>query len=342
MKRKSYGFLSVAIVIIVFLFMTGVGICDVQRTLVTVTIDLSSHGSKEEAKLWLPYPVSDKYQLITNVKIEGTYSSHGFYTDQEFGNHILYAYWPKGKKERRLILSFEVTRRERKDKALSGSGCVDKVSLAKYLKGSKVAPINEAVKALSEEITRGKHGTLEKARSIYLWVAKNMRRDPKTKGCGRGNVCLLLSKKSGKCADIHSVFVALLKGAGVPAREVFGLRLAKTDGVNITKWQHCWAEFYVPGYGWFVADPGDFLKALLKKKLCYDSPEAKGLLLYYFGAVDPYRVRFGTGRDINLNPRNKKGPLNYFMYPYAEIGGKPLDPLAPEEFSYEIIQKNLE
>ena len=46
----------------------------------------------------------------------------------------------------------------------------------------------------------------------------------------------------GKCADIHSVFVALARAAGVPAREIFGLRLPSGKTGEITKWQHCWAE----------------------------------------------------------------------------------------------------
>jgi hypothetical protein len=30
------------------------------------------------------------------------------------------------------------------------------------------------------------------------------------------------------------------------------------------------------------------------------------------------------GRDIRLDPPQQGGPLNYFIYPYAELDGKPL------------------
>ena len=75
-----------------------------------------------------------------------------------------------------------------------------------------------------------------------------MYRDPDTNGCGLGNACVLLSKPGGKCTDFHSVFVALCRAAGVAARKVFGIRQGKKAEQDITKWQHCWAEFYLPGY----------------------------------------------------------------------------------------------
>ena len=113
---------------------------------------------------------------------------------------------------------------------------------------------------------------LEKARAIYDWTCENTYRDPDTRGCGKGDVCALLKKPGGKCTDISSVFVALARAAGVPAREIFGIRLGKKAEEDITGWQHCWAEFYLPGYGWVPADPADVRKAMLVEKL---KPEDK-------------------------------------------------------------------
>ena len=313
----------------------------VKRARVTVVVDLSRYGPQDPAELWLPYPVSDRYQCITDVEIKGTFTKHGFYTDRRYGNPILYAYWPRGRAERRLELSFEVLRKERcEGGAPSKEGVpIESVLFADYLQGSRLAPINSELKRLALEITEGKTGTLAKAKAVYTWVAENMRRDPGTRGCGRGDVCLLLAKRSGKCADIHSVFVALLRAARIPAREVFGLRLAPSGEAVLTTSQHCWAEFYVPGYGWYAADPGDYLKALKEKGLKAESAEAKRLFDYYFGAVDPLRVRLSTGRDVELEPPPESGPLNYFMYPLAEVGEIVPDPLNPEAFRYRIVQE---
>ena len=115
----------------------------------------------------------------------------------------------------------------------------------------------------------------------------------------------------------------LARAEGIPAREVFGIRMPKGKEGEITKSQHCWAEFYSPGYGWVVVDPADVRKAILEKKITLQ--EAQPLREYYFGAVDENRVAFGTGRDLRLNPPQQGKPLNYFMYPYAEADGKPLN-----------------
>ena len=44
---------------------------------------------------------------------------------------------------------------------------------------------------------------------------------------------------------------------------------------------------------------------------------------YFFGKLTPDRVAFSTGRDIELIPESKNGPLNYFVYPHIEVNGKP-------------------
>jgi hypothetical protein len=43
--------------------------------LITMTFDLSDKSSTAETELWLPYPVSDREQTITEVKITGDYAA---------------------------------------------------------------------------------------------------------------------------------------------------------------------------------------------------------------------------------------------------------------------------
>ncbi len=43
---------------------------------------------------------------------------------------------------------------------------------------------------------------------------------------------------------------------------------------------------------------------------------------YFFGAHDVNRVQFTQGRDLTLTPAQDGAPLNYFIYPYVEVGGK--------------------
>jgi transglutaminase-like putative cysteine protease len=59
----------------------------------------------------------------------------------------------------------------------------------------------------------------------------------------------------------------LAGASAVPAREIFGLRLAKEGTKDVFNWQHCWAEFFLPGYSRVPVDPADVDKAMLTEKL---------------------------------------------------------------------------
>jgi len=295
-----------------------------KRGIVTVTVDLNAPEEAKQVRLWLPYPMSGEFQRISEVAIRGNYSSMGVYREERHGEAILFTEWNAPAPKRTLTYSFRVERKEASAKdfpAVELPFSREEYSL--YLSPTRRVPTDGRVAALAARITGGKPSVREKSRAVYDWVVENMHRDPDVKGCGLGEVESLLSSLGGKCADISSVFVALARAAGVPAREVFGLRLPPGNAGEITAWQHCWAEFYLPGRGWIPVDPADVRKAILARKISLE--EAKPLREYYFGAVDERRVAFGSGRDLELTPAQAGEPLDYFMYPYAEADGRPLN-----------------
>ncbi len=304
---------------------------------ITMHFDLSHHPADKEVRLWVPYPTSSPYQDITNVSVTGDYDEAAVYTDKTYRTPMLYARWRRGQGGRHLDLSFHARRIEvvRRDFPAKEAPW-DPADYATWLAPTSLGPIDGPVKALADDITRGKTTVLAKAKAIYDWTCENMYRAPATIGCGKGDVCRLLQQRGGKCTDIHSVFVALCRAAGVPAREVFGIRLGKKPRVDITTWQHCWAEFYLPGYGWVPVDPADVRKLMLKRHLQLDAPETATLRKYFWGAWDPYRVQLAYGRDLVLNPPQAGPPLNTFGYPYAEVDGMPLDFYDPANFRYTI------
>jgi len=308
--------------------------------IVTVAVDLSAQQAGEPARLWLPYPVSDRDQTIGDIRIDGDYASSGVYTDTIHGTPILYAEWPKDATSRKLTLAFKVTRQEiRMPKLPEKEPKWNPVDYAEYLKATSLGPIDGEVKKLAERITKGKKTVLAKARAIYDWTVENMYRDPNTRGCGLGDVCALIIKPGGKCTDISSMYIALCRAAGVPAREIFGIRLGKKAEEEITTWQHCWVEFFLPGTGWVPIDPADVRKTKKIEKLEMTDPKVKEYREYFWGGIDPYRFRLAVGRDLVLNPRQTGAPLNTFGYPYAEIGGQPLDFYDPKSFTYSIIYR---
>ena len=139
-------------------------------------------------------------------------------------------------------------------------------------------PTDGIVRDTAREITKSaRGGDIGKARAIYDWIVENTFRDPKTRGCGVGDIKTMLETQNlgGKCADLNALFVGLARSIGIPARDVYGVRVAKSEfgyrslGVgndNITRAQHCRAEFYVESHGWVPVDPADVRKVVLEEK----------------------------------------------------------------------------
>ncbi|HLE18258.1 MAG TPA: transglutaminase domain-containing protein, partial [Syntrophales bacterium] len=229
---------------------------------VELTVTIAAPDDSRDVRVWIPYPVSNNTQDISNVRIKGNFSQSGIYGEKETGNLALYAEWATPTKDRTITLAFDATAKELVKKDFPAVEPDIPVEIKEYLKSTAFIPTDGKVKEIALSITNGKQKISEKARAVYQWVVENTVRDPDVKGCGTGEVEKAIVKKSGKCADISSVFVSVARAAGVPAREVFGLRLGKKDEEDMTGGHHCWAEFYVPGYGWVPADAADVRKAM--------------------------------------------------------------------------------
>lgn len=302
---------------------------------VTTTVDFSGYEAGKVVRVWLPIAQDGDYQTVTDVTFDAPKATVAeINVDIEF-NKMLYLEWDANvaPEDRTATLSFKAERQEVRvsDPVDDGSEIPDDVK--QYLEGSDLVPVNDQVKAAADEITAGKTDSVEKARAIYDWIIQNMNRDESVKGCGTGDVCALLDTKAGKCTDINSVFVGLCRASGIPAREMFGVRMNAED---ITKNQHCWAEFYVAGTGWVPADPADVLKAVLKGGWTKDQAETQEKADYYWGGWDSERVELSEGRDLTLAPAQDAGALNNFGYPYAEVDGEALDYYDPTTFVYTI------
>ncbi|MBG9979603.1 transglutaminase domain-containing protein [Facklamia sp. DSM 111018] len=302
----------------------------------TVDFDLSHHEG-EEVRLWIPYAQSDDFQEISNIKVTfDEENAKSEITEDDKGNQILYVEWSPEATDRTLTYSFDVERQEVLRPDFKEEEDFDPAEFDEFLQGNSLMPIDGEVKETAESIIEGKTTVKDKAQAIYDWIYDNMERDNDVVGCGLGDVKNLLVDLDGKCTDIHSVFIALARSVGIPARETFGVRLSKDPEADVTTAQHCWAEYYQPGTGWVAIDIADVLKAVLNDELDKDSEEALALKDYYWGNLDPIRVGFSTGRELMLVPEQEAGPINNFGYPYAEVDGKAIDFYKPEEFIYSI------
>ena len=300
-------------------------------------ITVRTNETAKNVRLWQPYPVSNDDQKITNITINGNYNYSGIYREPENGNMILYAEWTDPQEFPNLNFSFDIWRSEVVLKNFPDEEGAIPVDVQEFLLPTSLGPVDGIVKQYSDEITEGKNTMLSKATAIYDYLIDHGERDPDLNFCGDGDVCQLLQILRGKCVDFSSVFTALSRSAGVPAREILGTRIYK-DG-DITGAYHCRAEFYLPNYGWVPVDPSDVAKLMLNENLQINDTKVIEARDYFFGAQTETYVDLSTGRDIILNPEQEAGPINYFMYPYAEINGEALDFISQEYLKYTVIFK---
>jgi transglutaminase-like putative cysteine protease len=177
------------------------------------------------------------------------------------------------------------------------------------LQPDALVPITGTPADLAAKVAQDKPGPLDKARAIYEYVFTTMRYEKTGTGWGRGDVLYACDAKKGNCTDFHSLFIAMARSQGIPARFEIGFPLPAEKHSGEIAGYHCWSDFYVDGKGWIPVDISEAWK----------HPDKRD---YFFGSHDANRVQFSMGRDLRLKPPQDSNPLNYFVYPYVEADGK--------------------
>lgn len=286
----------------------------------------------KRVELWVPVPQDDENQAIGKIV---TNPQSEIQADLKTGNKFAhFAFDSPFPKSFNLEMTVEVTRRERIRKDFRGKGATplsddDKAKYADALKADKLVPLDGKIAELSKTVGGDEKNILNLGRRYYDYVLGLMRYDKSGEGWGRGDALWACDSKYGNCTDFHSVFIGLCRARGIPARFAMGFSIPEARGAGAVGGYHCWAEFFVPGYGWVPVDISEADK----------HPE---LAEYYFGAHTEDRVEFTRGRDITLAPPQKGDPVNFIIYPYAEIDGKKLDPKkwdgVKRSFAYKDLQ----
>ncbi|HYE91957.1 MAG TPA: transglutaminase family protein, partial [Terriglobales bacterium] len=203
-------------------------------------------------RVWIPLPsVEGEYQKLGPNKWSGNAAVMEPLTDPAYGAGMLYAEWPAG--ESAPVVEV-ISRFQTQDRAVDWSkktrARLDAAAVRKWTQPTDLMPTDGIVKETADEITAGKRTDLAKTQAVYDWMIANTYREPKVRGCGVGDIKAMLETKSfgGKCADLNGLFVGLVRAAGVPARDVYGIRVAPSafgyrslgaGSPNISKAQHC-------------------------------------------------------------------------------------------------------
>ncbi len=331
-----------------------------RRFRVIYDFDLKYDEKNFPAKLWNPLPFNSDYQKVKFFKFSGNYDDYNINSNNPYDAKVLFASWNKSDKKKKLHIEMEIETKPREMslkliKEASRQNLPIPSDVKLFLKPTAHIPTDGKIKETADKITKGINDRFAKVQAIYDWVTETTFRDPKVIGCGVGNAGKMVESGyfGGKCTDISSLFVALLRASGTPAREVFGIRLGKSNfskalgksddkgNATISTWQHCRCEYYIPGIGWVPSDPADITKLELVEKLKYNDKKVQELRKRYIHSWEMNWVGFNWARDFILSPKPEQFPINMLGYPYAEVDGDVLNYYSPRAFAYKITSQEV-
>jgi transglutaminase-like putative cysteine protease len=307
-------------------------------------------------RVWIPVPsVTAEYQTPGENRWSGTAKTMRLVDDGKYGAQMLYAEFADGDKAPVVEVVSTVRTQDRaldwsKPRPVSESAA----TLRAWTAPTELMPTDGIVKDTALEITRGKSTDLEKVKAVYDWILVNTYREPKVRGCGVGDIKTMLETKNfgGKCGDINALFVGLLRAADVPARDVYGIRIAPSafgykalgaGSATISKAQHCRAEVFLKDYGWVAMDPADVGKVAREETsewLKLDHPVVAAVRPKLFGGWEGNWMGYNLAHDVAL-PGSSKGKIGFLMYPQAETAEGRRDSLDPDTFKYTITSREL-
>ena len=307
-------------------------------------------------KVWLPIPsVNSDYQH----SLESSFSSNGttqLMSDGQDGAKMLYAEFSANEKKPFVELTSRVqTQGRAMDWSQKNAPTESADTLAYFTRPTRMVPTDGIVRKTALAATQGARTDVEKAQKIYDWIVANTYREPTVRGCGEGDIKTMLETGNlgGKCADLNALFVGLCRSVGIPARDVYGIRLVPSafgykelsgNPASLKGAQHCRSEAYLKGYGWVAMDPADVAKVMRLETPDWIKNTVNPLVApvnkALFGGWEGNWMAYNTSHDVVL-PRSTGEKLGFFMYPMAENADGRFDPYAPDDFKYQITAKEV-
>ena len=267
----------------------------------------------KRVRIWIPAAQSDAYQEVKIISAQGDLLLKKT-SEARFGNQIYFAETSgSAQPELHFDVEYDVIRHERLALGQTAPHLVA-ASLSftekqQDLQPDVLVPVTGLPADLAVKVTQGLTQPLDKARAIYDYVFTTMRYDKTGTGWGHGDVLYACDAKKGNCTDFHSLFIAMARSQGIPARFEIGFPLPPDKHSAEIAGYHCWSDFWIDGKGWIPVDISEAWKHQEKRD-------------YFFGSHDVNRMQFSMGRDLRLNPPQEGKPLNYFVYPYVEVEGQ--------------------
>jgi len=322
----------------------------------TVVTRLEIEGARGKSQAWVPLPSVNEPTWTRSGASEWTTNATTAqrWRDPRYGAEMLHVIWAEDETAPVVEVMSHVATRDRAID-LTRPGEAPPLSAAEralYLAPTDLIPTDGIVKEMADRITGGAASEVAKARAIYEWLVKNTYRDASVRGCGVGDVAAMLrtGHLGGKCADLNALLVGLARASGLPARDLYGLRVtpSKFDyrslGVRsdiVTRAQHCRAEVFLTGFGWVPIDPADVRKVMLEEPpghLIIGDDKVEAVHKALFGAWEGNWIAYNFAHDLAL-PGSREPKRAFLMYPEAETTAGRRDCLDADSFRYTITAR---
>ncbi len=307
-------------------------------------------------RVWLPVPsVNTDWQQ----SLESTYASNGttlMTNDERYGARMLLVEFAESVAQPHVELTSRIQTQDRSiDWSARKPVPKDAAARAYWTAATEMLPTDGIVRKTAQEAVRGARSDVEKTQRIYDWIIANTFREPKVKGCGEGDIQTMLETGNlgGKCADLNSLFVGMCRSVGVPARDVYGLRLVPSafgykelggNPASLKGAQHCRAEVWLSGHGWVAMDPADVTKVMRQETAEWIKSPANPIVApvkkALFGGWEGNWMAYNVAHDVVL-PQSKGPKLGFLMYPMGENASGRLDHYAPDSFRYQITAREI-
>ena len=318
---------------------------------------IEAPASDGPTQVWVPLPnvSEDGWSRPLGNLWSGNASGMYLATDPVYGAAMLHATWPAATAAPVLEVVSRCATRDRAVDLAHGATArpLTPAERALYTRATALLPTDGIVLDTAREITRGAKSDEDKARAIYDWIVTNTFRNPKTRGCGLGDIRAMLETGdlSGKCADLNALYVGLARAVGIPARDVYGVRVADSrygykslgKSGDISKAQHCRAEVWLERAGWVPVDPADVRKVALEEppgQLPLTDAKVVAARNTLFGAWEMNWLAYNFGHDLRL-PGSQGPEVPYLMYPHGENRDGRFDSLDPANFRYTLTAREI-
>ncbi|HMN83513.1 MAG TPA: transglutaminase domain-containing protein [Burkholderiaceae bacterium] len=322
---------------------------------VTTRVEIGRTGAGE-TRVWVPLPsVDDVYQQTLDNQWSGNAGTMQVVSDGRYGASMLFARFDPSVSRPTVEVTSRFRAQSRKqDWSARRAARTDDARF--WTAPTELMPVDGIVRRTAQDITRGRRTDVDKTRALYEWVVANTYREPKVPGCGVGDIKSMLETGNlgGKCGDINALFVGLNRAVGIPARDVYGIRVAPcafgykelgAGSATITRAQHCRAEVFLRDHGWVAMDPADVGKVMRLETADWikDSghPVVAPVKTALFGGWEGNWLGYNVAHDVAL-PHSKGPKVGFLMYPQAENDKGRFDPLDPDTFRYTITTRELQ